>query len=282
MTRHLITQLGRLALAALVLPLATSADAAPTVFTDAGDDAADIQATVDAFRDALGALNAPAPVQNTGGRRQIDWDAAPDAVSAPNAFPGDFFNFSAAPRARGIEFTTPGSGFFLSATDASGVGIEFDNIDPSYSDTFDTFSPERLFTPYESVITIAKFFSPADQTTPATTRGFGAVFSDVDYTDVSRIDYFDENDNLLTTVYAPAAGGDETLSFAGAVYDEAIISSVWIYSGNTPLAPGVTDDPSNGVDLVVLDDFIFGEPVPEPTAFGLVALALGAFGVRRR
>lgn len=282
MTRNFLAALSRLAFAALLLPLAGTANATPTIFTDAGANAADIQATVDDFRNALGALNAPAPVQNTGGRRQINWDAAPDSISAPNAFPGDFFNFGAAPRARGIEFTTPGSGFFLSATQASGVGIEFDNIDPSYSDTFDTFSAERLFTPYESVITIAKFFSPADQTTPATTRGFGAVFSDVDYTDISRIDYFDENDNLLTTVFAPSAGGSESLSFAGAVYDEAIISSVWIYSGNTPLAPGVVDDPSGGVDLVVLDDFIFGEPVPEPAAFGLVALALGAIGARRR
>ena len=194
-------------LSACAVLACTTNTQALTTFTDAGDDAADIQATVDAFRDALGALNAPEPVNNPGGRRQINWDAAPDAISAPNAFPGDFFNFSASPRARGAEFTTPGTGFQLSATAASGEGIEFDNIDPSYSGLFDTFSAERLFTPLGSVVTIAEFFSPSDQTTPATTRGFGAVFSDVDFTDISRIDYFDEDDQLLTTVFAPQRVG---------------------------------------------------------------------------
>lgn len=271
----------QLALLLSVLLAATPGQAL-TTFTDTGDDAADIQATVDAFRNALGPLNAPAPVQNAGGRRQINWDAAPDAVSAPNAFPGDFFNAGFAPRARGAEFSTPGSGFFLSATQASGAGIEFDNIDPSYSGLFDTFSSERLFTPYQSVVTIVDFFNPAEQTTPARTRGFGAVFSDVDFTDVSRIDYFDEDDNLLTTVFAPSNGDNETLSFAGAVFDEPVVSSVWIYSGNVPLGPGVTEQPGLTVDLVVLDDFIYGEPVPEPNTLGLALMGAAALGRRRR
>ena len=273
-----------LQLAYLLASLAATAPGqALTTFTATGDDAADIQATVDAFRDALGPLNPPNPVQNLNGRRQIDWDAAPDAVSAPNPFPGDFFNFSASPRARGIEFTTPGSGFFLSATQASGNGIEFDNIDPSYSGLFDTFSAERLFTPYQSVVTIANFFNPADQATPAKTRGFGAVFTDVDFTDVSRIDYFDENDNLLTTVFAPSNGTDESLSFAGAIFDEPVVSSVWIYSGNVPLAPGVTESPGLTIDLVVLDDFIYGEPVPEPSTVFIAGtlLLVSASGTRR-
>jgi len=261
----------------------TSARAQVT-FTDTGADASDIQATVDNFRSALGALNAPEPVQNVGGRRQINWDAAPDSISAPNLFPGDFFNFSASPRARGIEFTTPGSGFFLSATQASGVGIEFDNIQNGYSELFNTFSAERLFTPQESVITDAKFFSPADQTTPALTRGFGAVFTDVDFIGFSRIDYFDDQGSLLTTVEAPNNGPNETLSFAGAIFDTPVVASVRIYTGTAPLGPGVNEDLSNSIDLVVLDDFIYGEPtvVPEPTTAILGASVVLLTLMRRR
>jgi len=254
-----------------------------TAFTDVGDDAAAIQETVDGFRDALGPFNAPEPVQNAGGRRQIDWDAAPDAVSAPNPFPGDFFNFGSFPRARGIEFTTPGSGFFLSATQESGVGIEFDNINNSYSGLFATFSPQRLFTPYQSVVTDAAFFSPVDQTTPAVTYGFGAVFSDVDYLGNARIEFFDTDGNLLTTVQAPAQLGNETLSFAGAVFEAPVVAGVRIYSGNTPIGPGVNEAAGSTIDLVVLDDFIYGEPLPVPEPASMVLVAGATFlGMRRR
>ncbi|MEM1130180.1 MAG: hypothetical protein AAGH83_06625, partial [Pseudomonadota bacterium] len=119
-----------------------------TIFSDSGQSAADIQDTVDAFRSALDPFNPPNPVAgDPQGCRQIDWDAAPDAVSDPNAFPGDFFNFNAFPRARGIEFQSkagPGGadGFQLSSTEASGEPIEFGR-----DDDFTVFSPERLFAP---------------------------------------------------------------------------------------------------------------------------------------
>lgn len=274
------------ALALATALLTSSQTYAQTTFTDTGADAADIQATVDNFRNALGTLN-PFTAENfVGGRRQIDWDAAPDFVSAPNDFPGDFFNFNVSPRARGIEFTTPGTGFQLSATAASGEGIEFDNIDPSYSSLFDTFSAERLFTPIGSTITEVSFFDPADQSTPTVTNGFGAVFTDIDLEGGSFIQVFDANDNLIETLIPGVSGGDQGLSFVGIVFDTPVIASVRIGSGTVPLAPGLTEDIDNTIDLVALDDFIFGEPVgavPEPTALVLMAsmATLGAMFRRR-
>jgi len=232
----------------------------PTVFRDWGAQADDIADTVDAYRDALGQLNRPEPGSVGSGRRQIDWDAAPDAVSAPNDFPGDFFNFPAFPRARGVVFTTDGTGFQLSATDASGVGVEFSNIDPSYDGLFSTFSPERLFTPIGDNVLDVHFRIPGEDR-PAASTGFGAVFSDVDTEGLTTLAFYGLDDELLGTYDVPAASTDnESLSFLGVKYDQAIVTRVRIVVGDTALAEGVTEAwPAN--DLVVMDDFIFGEPV---------------------
>jgi len=54
-----------------------------------------------------------------------------------------------------------------------------------------------------------------------------------------------------------------------------------ITSGTTPVGPD--DDPANGIDIVVMDDFIFGEPIPEPTTGLLLLLGMTAqLGRRRR
>ena len=252
-TNRSMTLLATLALAGLAY-----ADD-PQVFSDWGAQADDIADTVDAYRDALGDLNRPEPGSVGTGRRQIDWDAAPDAVSAPNDFPGDFFNFPAFPRARGVVFTTDGTGFQLSATQASGVGVEFANIDASYESLFSTFSPERLFTPIGDNVLDVHFRIPGEDR-PAASTGFGAVFSDVDTARLTSLTFYGLDDEELGTYYVPSASVDnESLSFLGVKYDEAIVTRVRIVVGDTALAAGVTESwPAN--DLVVMDDFIFGEP----------------------
>ncbi|MEO1718356.1 MAG: hypothetical protein AAFR76_14745 [Planctomycetota bacterium] len=238
-------------------------------------DAAGLTGIVDQYRNDLGQLNANEPGSVGSGRRQINWDAAPDVVSAPNPFAGDFFNADFSPRARGVEFETPGTGFQLSATKASGEGVRFANINPAYENQFSTFSPERLFTALGSNIIDVNFFVPgSDQ--PATTTGFGAVFSDVDIDGSTFIDYFDAAGNLLGRFDAPTGTTDDgSLSFIGVSFDEPIVASVRIYSGNEALG-GLE---GNGVDLVVMDDFIFGEPIPAP---GVLALAPAALLATRR
>ena len=87
---------------------------------------------------------------------------------------------------RGGQFTTPGTGLSQAPPSGGpngGLAVLFNN--PTYGDIFSTFSPLRLFTPVGSNVTEALFFIPghqwADQ--PATVRGFGAVFTDVDRPD---------------------------------------------------------------------------------------------------
>jgi hypothetical protein len=223
-----------------------------TVQQAAGTSAAAIQSAVDAYRNDLGTLNPAAPGSVGAGRREIAWDGVPDALSAPNLLPGDFFNVTSP---RGVVFSTRGSGFQVSAN-AGVAPIEFDNLNPTYSGLFTTFSPQRLFTALNSNELTVRFFVPGSRT-PATSTGFGAVFSDVDRPG-TKIAYYDARNRRLATFAVPVSPGRETLSFLGVRFLEDRVAAVKITSGNTKLGR----DEGRGRDVVVMDDFIFGEPTP--------------------
>jgi len=259
---------------------ATVASATPITLSASGPTTAAIQGQVDAYRAALGTLNPNAAGSFGTGRREINWDGVPDGFSAPNNLPSNFFNVNSP---RGVVFSTPGTGFQVSATAASGTPVEFGNIDPNYPTLFAPFSPQRLFTALGSTITDVNFFVPGSNT-PALTNGFGAVFSDVD-TSGSSIEFFDAANLSLGIFGVPFTAGNETFSFLGVRFTEgAIVSRVRITAGNQVLAAGNLQP-----DLVVMDDFIYGEPiaaavpaaVPEPTTFVLIGSAAAAL-VRRR
>ena len=218
----------------------------------AGTSAAAIQSAVDAYRADLGALNPDDPVSFGSGRREISWDGVPDAFAAPNLLPADFFNVN---EPRGAVFATSGSGFQVSANDALSP-IEFDNINPTYSSLFTIFSPQRLFTALDSKRLTVRFFEPGS-TTPATSSGFGAVFTDVDRPG-TKIAYFNAMGRKLATFDVPISPGSETLSFLGVRFLDDRVAKVRITSGNTKL--GSNEKP--GRDLVAMDDFIYGEPTP--------------------
>jgi hypothetical protein len=245
----------------------------PTVFQAAGLTRESIQGPVDAFRAALGApdnLNNPGPLEE--GRREINWDGGGNNFTTTD--PVTPFNVFL--NTRGSQFTTPGEGLSQAPPAADpdqfppgGLAGLFAN--PTYGDIFSTFSPERLFTPVGSNITEALFFIPGtDGAEPATVSGFGAVFTDVDEPDglgplfllgnpfgaSTRLDYFDVHGKLIFSSFVPASPGDGSLSFFGVVFDDARIARVLITTGN--VAPGPDDDGQH--DVVVMDDFIYGEP----------------------
>jgi hypothetical protein len=232
----------------------------PVVFQASGPNIASIQATVDEFRFALGAVNngnAPGPLP--GGRREINWDGGGSAATSLAATPFAGFLLT-----RGALFATPGSGFVQAP--ASGLAETFAN--PSYATGFRAFSPVRLFSPIDSNVTDVQFFVPGSGHLPATTRGFGAVLADVDQPDgggpggkrgnrhaSTLIRYYAEDGRSLYSSFVPASPGEATVSFLGIVFDDARIARVRITSGEA--APGADDDES---DVVVMDDFLFGEP----------------------
>jgi hypothetical protein len=231
----------------------------PVVFQAAGPSAASIQSTVDEYRLALGAVNNgnnPGPLAE--GRREINWDGGGSVLTAPGPTPFTVFLNS-----RGANITTRGTGFVQAPLD--GLVATFGN--PTYANIFQTFSPVRFFSPVGSNKTVVEFFQPGSGTDiPATTIGFGAVFSDVDRQSApggkkvrkgsTLIQYFDKDGRLIFSSFVPASPGDGSLSFLGVVFEDARIAKVKITTGDR--APGLDDSARR--DIVMMDDFLYGEP----------------------
>lgn len=247
----------------------TSDFVAPAVFQAAGPNLASIQGTITDFRAALGdPVNGNATQELGSGRREINWDGGvppSDVTTAPvNPF-NTFLN------TRGAQFTTPGVG--LSQAPPSGgpqgglVGL-FGNA--TYATTFRAFSSLRLFTPVGSNITDTFFFvAGSNGQVRAAVTGLGVIFADVDQPDGSGpgnkrgnrhsstlMQFFDADGQLLFSSFVPASPGEGGFSFFGIKFNDPRISSVRITAGN--VAPGPNDDQAN--DVVMMDDFIYGEP----------------------
>jgi hypothetical protein len=158
--------------------------------------------------------------------------------------------FNTAPTTRGVVFTTV-TGFEISGQPTP----EFGEINISYPGIFTTFSAPRLFTPLGSTITDVHFYVPGTAT-PTFVNAFGAVFTDVDLPQSTSIEYFDAAGNSLGRAFVPPANNG--LSFVGFVFQNKRIRRVRITSGNTTLYTTITDGGS--VDLVAMDEFIYGEP----------------------
>ena len=237
---------------------------APIVFQASGSSAASIQSTVDQFRAALGAVNNGNNPGLTSGHREINWDGGSPANATTTLSGTPLTTFL---NTRGANITTRGSGFVQAP--ASGLADTFGNS--SYATIFHAFSPQRLFSPIGSNVTQVEFSVPGSNgNTPATSTGFGVVFTDVDSPDGSApkdrtgnrlastlIQYFGTHGELLFTGNAPASPGDGNLSFIGVVFSDARIARVKIIAGD--VAPGPNDDRR---DVVMMDDFLYGEPTP--------------------
>ena len=259
---RLLTLVAGLALAPLAI------HAAPQVTSAAGQAPADIQAAVDAFRAKLGVNNNVGGGPFAAGFRNINWDAVPDAVAAPNVLPGAFFNSNSP---RGAVLSAPG-GLQVSAnaTNPTATAARFAQLDPSYAASFRTFSAERLFAAIGGTAIDTTFFVPTSPATTATVNGFGAVFCDVDLPAESSLEFFGIDGRSLGKFSPAAANGG--LSFLGVFFaDGERVARVRLTHGNRPLGAGNVDTAT--LDVVATDDFMYGEPLPLATNATLINVA---------
>ncbi|HSD31973.1 MAG TPA: hypothetical protein VLB49_08695 [Gemmatimonadales bacterium] len=225
-----------------------------TTFQAQGDSLA-IADDLDAFRAALGGvLNAPNTPPAASGRREINWDGVPAALTDVDTFPATFFNVNSK---RGAEFRTSGTGLRVDssafATANAGLGAQFR-----------AFSPKKLFMAVGSTLVEVQF-KVVGTPTLGLVNGFGVVFADVDRTGSTRVELYDADGVLIANLTAPAQGGTQGFSFIGAVFPSPIVSHVRIISGDAALNATITDLTAGGTaDLVVMDDFVYGEPQPRP------------------
>ena len=242
-----------------------AAYAAPVVTSAAGPAPADIQAAVDAFRAKLGVNNGVGGGPFAGGFRNINWDAVPDTVAAPNALPGAFFNANSP---RGVVLSAPG-GLQVSANvvNPTSTPVRFANVDPSYATSFRAFSEQRLFAAVGGTVIDTTFFVPTSPATTATVNGFGVVFCDVDLPAESSLEFFGIDGRSLGK-FSPTAANNG-LSFLGVFFaDGERVARVRVTHGNRPLGAGNVDTAT--LDVVATDDFMYGEPLPLVTNATLV------------
>jgi len=225
---------------------------AHTTYKAAGDTAT-INLTLNQFRTSLGGVLNGAGAPTDSGRREINWDGVPATVTNVDTFPLNFFNVNSK---RGAVYATTGAGLRVDSTAFAAVKADF-------STQFKPFSGKKLFMAVGSnQVTVD--FNIAGTNTPGLVKGFGVVFSDVDLPGSSKVEYFDKNGTRIASVDAPALQSEQQFSLVAVTFDSAIVASVRITSGDAAL-DGTTEDVSAGgtKDLVVMDDFVYGEPLPQ-------------------
>jgi hypothetical protein len=242
------------------------------------------------FEAAIGGVNNKAtPAPQGSGFRTINWDGVKtdgsDAAAGPNSTVVIGSKTVGIPLDR---FQTNGV-FFGAVYAVSGDG--FTQVNPSVGPT--TTTPNGLFTPFSTPNTFAmfndngidfKFVVPSpDNSTivSAATRGFGAIFINVELPNTTTIQYFNGN-NLLDTESAPV-GGKGNAVFVGALFKDQIVTRVVLTLGTdvlfsfdgTTAKPGPVADDGVNHNLVVTDDWAFPEPAATPNGLPIVTGAQG-------
>jgi hypothetical protein len=269
----------RLAIAALVV----AAVAAPvragfdTYVVGGSALSSSIQPTIDAFRAAIGGHDNGAGQPKRGGWRELNWDSWGDDTKA--LVSGSSLTLYTS---HGASFTGYGRGYLQTPLNVA----QLTGIQPSYETTFTAFSPLRVFTPTGYNVTEVVFNQPgwAASAGHAVVTAFGVVFSDVDLPDTTKIEFYDRTNQLSFVLNVPPGTVPTgSLSFAGAVVNaDERIQRVEITTGNKKL--GLPDSNGDPVDVVVMDNMIFAEPLwaPEPSSAALLLAALVGLALCRR
>lgn len=216
----------------------------------------DITAKVAEFRTLLGdPSNGGTAGEQAAGRREITWDGAgANPFNNKNDFPATFFNTNVK---SGAVFSTPGSGF-------RNDSLKFAEVNAEYAAEFSAFSPTKVFSPVGSNV-MDVIFQVAGEPTAAQVTGFGAIFSDVDVEGATKLEFFNAIGTKLATVVAPRRSDAAGLSFVGAKFATALVARVRITLGTGALSALAKDVTGGGTaDLVVVDNFIYGEPKRAP------------------
>jgi len=173
-------------------------------------------------------------------------------------------------------------------------GDGFSSVNPGSAGEFPAFSPANTFAMFDTRPGqfddrfIGQSFVLPGTNTVAGTRGFGAIFADVELAGTSAIEYFGQTANggrISLGKFDVPIGQSGEHQFLGVLFDQAIVAEVLLtvgthalfsLSGNTIQSFGA-EDLGRGIDLAVTDDFVFATPtalrtVPIPSTLWLAAL----------
>jgi hypothetical protein len=260
----------------------------PTTFFGGGSGQATAAAALASFQAAIGGVNNGAVTQPfASGFRAITWDGVKldgtDFGGGANTTVISQGNVVGIPLNRfqpnGVYF---GAVYAVSGSDAT--GNTFTSVNPSVAGLFPPFSPKNTFAMFNDNGIDFKFVLPsaADSTiVSAASRGFGAIFENVEIANTTSIQYFNGN-TLLATEFAPVAGKGKQ-SFVGALFSSPIVTRVVLTLGTdviftfdgTTAKPGPFADDGVSHNLVTTDNWAFAEPVPTANGLPIVTGAQG-------
>jgi hypothetical protein len=147
----------------------------------------------------------------------------------------------------------PGTGEFrVSATN-------FIEVNGTTSGEFAAFSGDKTFANISGDLWPIKPEVPG-LAEAATVKGFGIVFSDVDAANSTFLEFFNDSKSL-GKFFVPVHGKDNSFSFLGVYFKDQKVTAIRVGHQGT-LASGGKDISDGGTaDLVILDNFIYDEPV---------------------
>jgi hypothetical protein len=193
-------------------------------------------------------------------------------------------------------------------------GNGFATVNPDTAGQFPAFSPNNTFVMFDETSGqfddrfIEQSFVIPGTFTAAATRGFGAIFADVEIPGSSSIEYFGlstTGEEVSLGKFDVPVGANGEIQFLGVLFDAPVVTEVQLTVGTNALFSfnGTSfqsfgpESLGNGIDLAVTDDFLFATPtditfstVPEPTPISALGIVLGSalyggiklFGRRRR
>jgi hypothetical protein len=215
----------------------------------------DITTGLNQFRQILGSTLNTMPGA-VGGRREINWEGVPDSLLG-KPLPPKFFNPvgtdpALAPRQRGLTYDPGGGTFMVSNTN-------FSNINDKAAGEFAAFSGTKTFANTTNVVWQIDP-QPPGIAAPATVQGFGIVFSDVDKDSSTFLEFFNET-RSLGKFFVPKHDNTSSFSFLGVYFKKEKVTAIRV-SHEGFLSANENDISQGGTkDLVILDDFLYDEPV---------------------
>src|SRR5207249_10186782 len=123
-------------------------------------------------------------------------------------------------------------GWPASASDLS----TFTSVNPNVGNLFPAFSPSNTFAMFnDNTIDLSFVLASAHTTTPtpAATRGFGAIFKNVELANSTSIEYFN-GDTSLGKFFVPVGTAGQP-EFLGELFDSPIVTSVSFVLGTDVL-----------------------------------------------
>jgi hypothetical protein len=159
----------------------------------------------------------------------------------------------------------------------------FADVNPAVTGLFPAFTPKNTFAMFNDNGIDFKFVaaSPANNLlVSAASRGFGAIFVNVQQPKTSSIEFFHDH-QLLDTVFAPVGGAGGAV-FVGALFNSPVVTNVSITLGTDAIfkfdGTNVTAGSSVAANLAVTDDFVYAEPVPISNGFPIVSGSQATLG----